>query len=73
MFSEYHITMDSFGSECPKNWEEIADFLNEIIDNMDGIIDECGELTRDGREQIDALWERYCSGEIENAPAPIME
>jgi hypothetical protein len=73
MFNDYHITMDSFGSECPNNWEEIADYLNSIIDSMDGIIDECGELTRDGREEIDALWERYCAGEIKNAPVPIME
>lgn len=70
---DYHYTMDSFGSECPKNWEEIADFLNGIIDNMDGIVDEFGELTQDGRDELDRLWIRYCSGNIPGAPAPIME
>ena len=73
MFNDYHITMDSFGQECPENWEEIADYLNEIIDSMDGITDEIGELTPEGREQIDALWEQYCAGELPDAPAPIME
>ena len=28
----YYITVESFGSECPENWEEIAAFLNDIID-----------------------------------------
>lgn len=73
MYNEYHITMDSFGDTCPINWDEIADYLNVIIDGMDGITDEIGELTRDGREQIDALWEQYCAGELPGAPAPIME
>ena len=73
MYNEYHITIDSFGDTCPANWEDIADFLNEIIDDMDGIIDDCGELTIEGREHIDALWEQYCAGELPDAPAPIME
>ena len=72
MFNEYHITMDSFGQDCPANWEEIADYLNGVIDEMD-VTDEDGELTMDGRDQIEALWERYCAGEFEGAPAPIME
>jgi hypothetical protein len=28
------IDMNSFGSNCPDNWQEIADYLNSI-DNMD--------------------------------------
>lgn len=72
MFNEYHITMDSFGQDCPANWEEIADHLNGIIDEMD-VTDEYGELTGEGRERINALWEKYCAGELEGAPAPIME
>ena len=72
MFNEYHITMDSFGQDCPANWEEIAEYLNGIIDEMD-VTDEDGELTGEGRDQIDSLWERYCTGEIEGAPTPIME
>jgi uncharacterized protein (DUF2236 family) len=74
MFNEYHITMDSFGSDCPANWEEIADYLNAIIDNLPDITDpDTGNLTPDGREQIDTLWEQYCAGELPDAPAPIME
>ncbi len=73
MYYDYHITMDSFGSECPRNWEEISNYLNDIIDNMERITDEFGELTMEGREQINALWERYCSGDIADAPKPIMD
>ncbi len=73
MYNEYHITMDSFGQDCPANWEQIAAYLNSIIDSMDGITDENGELTPDGREQIDTLWEQYCAGDLHGAPAPIME
>jgi len=73
MYYDYHVTEDSFGQTCPKNWEEIADFLNGIIDSRDGIVDEYGELTHEGREWIDNLWKGYCAGEIENAPKPIFE
>lgn len=31
---DYTITMDSFGQDCPGNWEEIADALNAILDNL---------------------------------------
>ena len=34
------ITMDSFGSMLPENWEEIADFLNALIE-----LDPSPELT----------------------------
>ena len=74
MFFDYHISMDSFGQTCPENWEEIADFLNGIIDSMEGITDnETGEFTPEGRDQIDNLWERYCAGEIDGAPRPILD
>lgn len=53
------ITADSFGSEIPANWEEIADFLNEIIRER-GIEDSV-------TEQND-LWEEYWNGEIPGAP-----
>ena len=72
MYNDYHITMDSFGQECPANWEEIADYLNGIIDSMDDITDENGDITPDGTEKISALWEQYCAGELEGAPTPIM-
>lgn len=72
-----YITMDSFGQECPKNWEEIADYLNNIIDGTEGITDDDGELTQDGKEKIDEIWENYWSayhsGELKDAPVPIVE
>lgn len=73
----YEITMNSFGSECPANWEEIADYLNDIID---GYIDELTTTDEDGmetidedtlRERVDALWECWCAGDLEGAPAPV--
>ena len=77
--SSYEITMDSFGSECPENWEEIADFLNGIIETY---VDELTTTDEDGAEETDwdelkyrvnNLWETYCAGELEGAPAPIFD
>jgi hypothetical protein len=53
------ITMDSFGSMIPENWEEIADFLN-------GIIEERG--IENDQDELDQLWEDYCNGDIPGAP-----
>lgn len=58
-----YITADSFGADCPANWEEIAAFLNQIIEDH--------EPDEDEREENDwyaDLWERYCNGEIPGAP-----
>lgn len=63
-----HINMDSFGSDCPANWQEIANYLNECID---AIIDSYGddaEYSPDCRDEIANLWERYCNGELKDAP-----
>lgn len=73
-----YFDMDSFGQDCPMNWEQIADYLNSIIEDMEGITDEFGEVTPDGREQIDNVWENYWgdyhSGTLpENAPVPVIE
>lgn len=40
----YHVTMDSFGSDCPVNWEEIADYLNKLIDDA---LDDLGKNAED--------------------------
>ncbi len=58
-----YITVDSFGSECPTNWEEIASALNSIIDDR-GIADD--------RDACDDLWETYFRGELEDVPVPVM-
>lgn len=72
MYNDYHITMDSFGPTCPSNWEDIADHLNAIIDDLPDITDpDTGDLTPEGREKIDALWEAYCAGDLPDAPAPV--
>lgn len=80
MYNDYMIDMDSFGSECPANWEEIASYLNDIIDTY---IAEATSIDEDGMEWIDdeaalrdriaALWESYCAGDIAEAPAPVFE
>ena len=56
---ENWITADSFGSEIPANWEEIADFLNNIIRER-GI--------EDDHNEVNELWEAYWNGEIPDAP-----
>lgn len=58
------ITVDSFGSDCPSNWEEIADALNNLINERGIYFDS---------DAIDALWEDFCSGDLEGVPAPVME
>lgn len=45
-----YITADSFGSELPENWEEIADELNREIDRR-GIAED--------HDAVNELWEEY--------------
>lgn len=59
---ENWITVESFGSDCPENWEEIAAFLNAIIRER-GI--------EDDNAAVNDLWEEYCTGDIPGAPEPI--
>lgn len=71
-----YITMDSFGTDLPSNWEEIAAFLNNMIEDELQQADELpeyGELSQDGREIVDSIWERFCAGEIDGCPAPEAE
>lgn len=65
-----YINMDYFGDTCPSNWEEIADYLNAIIEAKEDLFED-GELTRDGRDYIEQLWEQYCSGDLPDAPKPV--
>lgn len=78
MYADYHITMDSFGADLPQNWEEIAAYLNNMIDesldNAEGAFEsghDATGLSAEGHEIVNDIWERFCSGEIEGAPAPI--
>ena len=61
---ENYINENSFGSDCPSNWAEIAAFLNEIIRER-GI--------EDDHVAVNDLWESYCNGEIDGAPVPLAE
>lgn len=54
-----YITVESFGSEIPANWEQIATYLNEIIDRR-GIAED--------HAAVNELWESYWNGEIPGAP-----
>ena len=70
MPERYRITGDSFGSDIPENWEEIADFLNEVIEKA---WEESG-LTEDYNgydwfhDTVEEIWDKYCSGMLPDAP-----
>ena len=57
-------TVDSFGWNCPENWEEICDALNSIAEEELG--DEEDDDLR--REIINSIWERFCAGQLEGVP-----
>ena len=64
---ENYVTVDSFGSDLPENWEEIASFLNPLYAE----IAETESDPRERREKFDALWESYWRGEIPGAPKAV--
>ena len=76
----YHVSMDSFGSECPGNWEEIADYLNAVIDlaleqdpdYFEPGYDDSG-LSAEGHDVVNNIWERFCAGEFPDAPVPVWD
>ena len=55
----HYINEDSFGPDLPANWESIAAYLNSLIDEQ-GISDD--------QDAVNDLWERYCSGDLDDAP-----
>lgn len=59
------ITGDSFGSDLPSNWEEIANYLNNIIRSASILFDD--------EDLSDTVWENYWNGCYPNAPKAIME
>lgn len=76
MARNYHINMDSFGSNCPANWHEIAAFLNTKIDK---VLESLGSyayrfgdadagLSPDGQEAVNQVWEDYCNGDYASDP-----
>ena len=67
---ERYFTADSFGSECPVNWEEICDALNALAEERDLLNNpECDPDKDDALRQI---WEDYFNGDLPDIPAPKM-
>lgn len=52
-------TMDSFGWNCPTNWQEIVDWLNTYAANVTD------------PDELNQIWEDYCNGDLPGAPEPI--
>ena len=65
MFEKYRITEDSFGSVCPKNWEEVADYLNDKIARRFDELERDNADSDEYRYEADAIWENYCNGEYD--------
>lgn len=55
-YEDLKFTADSFGAECPYNWEEIVDFLNSKIE--EGM----------NRDDVERIWEDYCAEKYPDAP-----
>ena len=54
------ITAESFGSDIPSNWEEIAQYLNDIITSSSILFDD--------EDTANLVWENYWNGCYPNAP-----
>lgn len=72
---KFHLTVDSFGSDCPNNWQEIAAFLNAKIDERimaAHLTPE--ELEEEGRNIANDVWDDFGAGLFDGeCPAPIDE
>ena len=54
------ITAESFGADIPANWEEIAQYLNDIIITSSILFDD--------EDTAQLVWENYWNGCYQNAP-----
>ena len=59
---------ESFGADCPDNWEEICEYLNGYLEDIDEY-DTYGEL----ESAANKLWEDYCCGNLPYAPKGIYD
>ena len=57
MNTEYRITAESFGADIPENWEQIAEYLNRRIDEME--LDSLPE--REQHDAVNDLWDEFWS------------
>jgi len=62
--NEYWVTGESFGADLPRNWQEIADYLNAVIRDR-GI--ECDV------HATNEVWEAFWQGEFPDAPVVVMQ
>lgn len=71
--------MESFGNDCPVNYDEICQYLNDIVDKwVDDNVDMSSEWWSHENEvafseAMDTIWEKYWRGEYPDAPAPSEE
>ena len=64
--NQYHIDENSFGGErLPTNWQEIAQYLNEKIDE---ILDAEGPDILDPHFIANGIWNSYFAGDYDDAP-----
>ena len=56
-----NFTGESFGADCPDNWEDIVAALNDIVDR-DNIVD---------KDEAEALWDEWCCHGLDGVPDPI--
>lgn len=57
---ENYFNMDSFGSLCPDNWEEVAAFLNAVLDSYGYTAEDADDM----HDTANDLWESYCNEDL---------
>jgi len=78
MLDKFMITEDSFGPVLPSNWQEIAEYLNSLLEDawdkagIDSRFPSCDDL-RDFRETTEEIWAQYWNGMFSDAPEAIFE
>lgn len=78
---DWRFDAETFGPDCPENWEEIADFLNKkLIDgleekyNVNGCeLDLFWKTISDELDDMrNEVWDKFLNDEYPDAPAPVM-
>ena len=62
------ITAESFGSIIPKNWEEIADYMNKAAEERIERIKKNDPDLDDESSIYDEVWEDFWNGEFADPP-----
>lgn len=61
-------TKERFGSQVPKNWEEICDYLDWFLEYF---VENFAE-GEDINDLADEMWSDWCAGNLYDAPEAIM-